>query len=233
MYTKAYLVCAMRAKPWLRCSAPLLNRRKQRNTKDTFKFSTGGQERAAGQPRIKPIPCIMMDDNITMNMGSVPTTGRWRQYFAKLLQGRVTTLADLRARSTRRLQRAGSCLKDVRFTEHDVRAAIMRKKTAGHKKSSLIVTEQTHRCASFVEKNLKTKTPCFGGARSGRLFVVKDKHQAVTTVCCGRRAPRDVESSSQTPEQVDWVDAGLCVQPLAIRCNTLPGNVLADTRFRM
>ena len=42
----------------------------------------------------------MMDDNSTMTLGSVQTSGRWRQYFAKLLQGRVTTLADLRARST-------------------------------------------------------------------------------------------------------------------------------------
>ena len=71
----------------------------------------------------------MMDDNTTMTMGSVQTNERWRQYFAKLLQGRVTTLADLRTRSTRRLQRAGSCLKDVRFTEKEVRTAIMRKKS--------------------------------------------------------------------------------------------------------
>ena len=39
-----------------------------------------------------------------------------------------TTLADFRARSTRRLQRAGSSLQDVRFSEQEVRAAIMRKK---------------------------------------------------------------------------------------------------------
>ena len=83
---------------------------------------------AAGQPRIKPIPSVMTDDNTTVTLGSVQTNGRWRQYFAKLLQGRVTTLADFRARSTRRLQRAGSCLKDVRFSEQEVRTAIMRKK---------------------------------------------------------------------------------------------------------
>ena len=83
---------------------------------------------AAGQPRIKPIPSITMDDNTTMTMGSVQTNERWRQYFAKLLQGRVTTLADLRARSTRCLQRAGSCLQDVRFSECEVHTAITRKK---------------------------------------------------------------------------------------------------------
>ena len=76
---------------------------------------------AARQPRIKPIPSVMMDDYTTMTVGSVQTTERWRQYFA-------TTLADFRTRSTRRLQRAGSCLKDVRFTEQEVRTAIMRKK---------------------------------------------------------------------------------------------------------
>ena len=83
---------------------------------------------AAGQPRIKPIPSVMMDDNSTMAMVSVQTSERWRQYFAKLLQGGVTTLADLRVRSPRRLERAGSCLKDVRFTEQEVRTAITRKK---------------------------------------------------------------------------------------------------------
>ena len=55
---------------------------------------------AAGQPRIKPIPSITMEDNTTMTLGSVQTNQRWSQYFAKLLQGRVTTLADLRALST-------------------------------------------------------------------------------------------------------------------------------------
>ena len=69
-----------------------------------------------------------MDDNTTMTLGSVQTNERWRQHFAKWLQGRVTTLADFRARSTRRLQRAGSCLQDVRCSEQEVRAAIMRKK---------------------------------------------------------------------------------------------------------
>ena len=59
-----------------------------------------------------------------MTMGSVQT----HECFAKLLQGRVTTLAGLRARSTRRLQRAGSCLQDVRFSEQEVCASITRKK---------------------------------------------------------------------------------------------------------
>ena len=83
---------------------------------------------AAGKSRIELIPSITMDDNTTMTVGSVQTNERWRQYFAKLLQGRVTTLADLRSRSSRRFQRAGSCLQDVRLSEQEVRAAIMRKK---------------------------------------------------------------------------------------------------------
>ena len=69
-----------------------------------------------------------MDDNTTMAMGSVQTNERWRQHFAMLLEGLVTTLADLRARSTRCRQRAGSFLQDVRFSEREVRAAITRKK---------------------------------------------------------------------------------------------------------
>ena len=61
-----------------------------------------------------------------MTMGAAQINER--QYFAKLLQGRVTTLADFRARSTRCLQRSGSCLQDVRFSEQEVHTAIMRKK---------------------------------------------------------------------------------------------------------
>ena len=96
----------------------------QGNVKILYKLT----REAEGQPRIKSIPSVMMDDNTTMTLGSVQTDGRWRQYFAKLLQGRVTTLADFRARSTRRLQRAGSFLEDVRFAEQQVCTAIMRKK---------------------------------------------------------------------------------------------------------
>ena len=88
----------------------------------------GMTREAAGQPRIKPIPSITMEDHTTMTVGSVQTDQRWSQYFAKLLQGRVTTLADLRARSTSCLQRTGSCLQEVRFSEREVRTAIMRKK---------------------------------------------------------------------------------------------------------
>ena len=84
---------------------------------------------AAGQPRIKPIPSVAVEDNTTMTMGAAQTNERWRQYFAKLLQGRVTTLADFRTRSTRCLQRSGSCLQDVRFSEQEVHTAIMRKKS--------------------------------------------------------------------------------------------------------
>ena len=76
---------------------------------------------------------------------------------------------------------------------------------------------------------VKTKTTCFGNPRSGRLFVAKDKHQAVKTVYCGRRAPRDVEFSSRTPRQ--WADAGLRPQPLSISGNTLLENDLADAKF--
>ena len=71
---------------------------------------------AAGKSRIELIPSITMDDNATMTMGSAQTNERWRQSFAKLLQGRVTALADLRTSSTRRLQRAGSCSQDVRLS---------------------------------------------------------------------------------------------------------------------
>ena len=81
---------------------------------------------AAGQPRIKPIPSVPFNNN-TMTMGAAQTNER--QYFAKLLQGRVTTLADFRTRSTRCLQRSGSCLQDVRFSEQEVHTAIMRKKS--------------------------------------------------------------------------------------------------------
>ena len=83
---------------------------------------------AAGQPRIKSqsIPSVALDDNTTMTMGAAQTNER--QYFAKLLQGRVTTHADFRTRSTRCLQRSGSCLQDVRFSEQEVHTAIMRKK---------------------------------------------------------------------------------------------------------
>ena len=49
---------------------------------------------AAGQPRIKPIPSITMEDNTTLTMGPAQTNERWRQCFAKFVQGRVTTLAD-------------------------------------------------------------------------------------------------------------------------------------------
>ena len=72
----------------------------------------------------------------------------------------------------------------------------------GRKNGSLTVTEPTHRCATFVVKNRKTKTTCFGGARSGRLFVVKNKHQAVKIDPHVHRAPRGVASSFKTPRQL-------------------------------
>ena len=132
-WSKVSCVRATRARPWLRwtekhTSRSLFDQAKaaeyQGNVRVLYKLT----REAAGQPRIKPIHSIMMDDHTTMTMGSMQTNERWRQYFAKLLQGHVATLADLRARSNRRLQRAGSCLHDVRFTEQEVRAAIMRKK---------------------------------------------------------------------------------------------------------
>ena len=85
---------------------------------------------AAGQPRIKPVPSIMVEDNITVTVSAAQTNERWRQYFAKLPQGRVTELADLRARSFSWPHRAGSCLHDVHISEREVRKAIMRKKIA-------------------------------------------------------------------------------------------------------
>ena len=108
----------MRAKPWLRwtekhTSAPSLKQAKAAEYPGNVKTLYNLTKEAAGQPRIKPIPSITMDDNTTMTMGSVQTNERWRQNFVKLLQGRVTTLADFRTRSIRRHQRAGSCLKDV------------------------------------------------------------------------------------------------------------------------
>ena len=83
---------------------------------------------------------------------------------------------------------------------------------------------------SCVAKNLKTKTTCSGGARSGKLFVVKNKHQAVMIAWCGHRAPRGVVSSLRTPEAVAWADAGTGAQTLFISGNTLPENVPADAR---
>ena len=35
----------------------------------------------------------------------------------------------------------------------------------------------------------------------------------------------------EDPEAVAWADAGVSAQPLSISCNTLPVNVLAETRF--
>ena len=54
---------------------------------------------------------------------------------------------------------------------------------SGQKEYSLIVAEQSHRGASLVVKTLKPKSTSFGSASSGKLFAVKDKRQAVKTVC--------------------------------------------------
>ena len=49
---------------------------------------------------------------------------------------------------------------------------------------------------------------------------MKDKHQAVKTVYCGRRARCGI--FGEDPEAVAWADPGVRGQPLAISCNTLP-----------
>ena len=65
----------------------------------------------AGQLRIKPIPSVPFNNNNTMTMGAAQTNER--QYFEKLLQGRVTTLADFRTRSTRCLLLDHACRTSV------------------------------------------------------------------------------------------------------------------------
>ena len=103
---------------------------------------------------------------------------------------------------------------------------------SGRKNISLTVTKPTHRCATFVVKNGKTKTTCFGGARNGKLFFVKKKtpssqYRPACPPCtswCG--------VFLQDPEAVAWADAQTSAQPLFVICNTLPANTLADAKFK-
>ena len=88
-------------------------------------------------------------------------------------------------------------------------------------KCSSIAAEPTHRCACSVE-NLRTKTTCSSGARSGRLFVMKTCTKQSRSL--GKATMHlEVWNLPRGPRR-----SCLC---LSIGCKTLPESVLADARF--
>ena len=94
-----------------------------------------------------------------------------------------------------------------------------------------MATEQTHRCALFfVEKNLRMRTTFSGDARSGRRSAVKDipnMDDRLFWPPCTSRCEIFLEDSEVVARAHDVVSE----QPLHTSCNTLPENVLAETRI--
>ena len=100
---------------------------------------------------------------------------------------------------------------------------------SGHRKDCcLIATDQTRRCASSVEKNLKMRTTCFGDAPQWealrRETQASSRHDRLLWPPCTSGCGFFLED----PEAVAWADAGVSAQPLSIGCNTLPVTVLAE-----